>query len=206
MRPKTYDFDPVNTDADLVAAAQTATGAGNLTLTGSSPTYARQFGVYSAVSATGVTFTITGLDQDGKAKSETIVGPTASGTSETTGYYSSITTVAVSGATTTNVIVGTVDELISQTIPVDYNSDSGAAIGVDVTGTINYTVEQTFDDIQASNLAVQSAHWYPITAFSGKTADVYGTATPGASAIRFKVNSFTDGAEAQMSVSQPPRG
>lgn len=211
MRPKEFDFDPADVDADGISTAQTPVGAGNLTITGAFASggvatmdYAYQVGVTSDGIDNGVTFTITGTDQDGKALSETITGPNAT-TVETTGYFKTVSQVAISGAGTGNITVGNVDEISSQTIPIDYTSDVPCAISVDITGTINFTVQETYSDVQSSLLASQSARWLNITALAAKTADTNSTATQGASALRVLVNSYSSGAEAQMNIVQPGR-
>ena len=72
---------------------------------------------------------------------------------------------------------------------------------MDVTGTIDFTVQETFDDIQS--LGLQGAQWLAISALSAKTADTTSKSTVGATAIRLIVNSYSSGAELQMNVIQP---
>lgn len=207
MRPKEYDIDPDNVDTDLVAASQTlATGGGSLTLSTTSLDYARQLGIACAGNETGNTFAVVGTDADGYAQSENVAGVSAT-TAETSKYYKTISSITGSSATATGgVSVGTVDELITQTIPLDWRSDIAAAINVDVTGTINFTVQQTFDDVQrpgqSPQSALQNAQWVDITALAAKTADTTSTASVGATAVRLVVNSYTNGAEIQMNVNQ----
>lgn len=209
MRPKKFDFDPDNTDANGIYEAAAVAGAGALTLDGAlvsgtvaAMDYARQISIDSAGNDSGITFTVTGTDGDGKALVEVITGGNAAAV-ESAGYFKTITSIVASAAAAGNVTIGTVDEFVSQAIPLNHKYPSAATILADVTGTINYTIYETFDDIQASVNAVQSAHWDAITAFSAKTADVKGSATVGATAIRLVVNSFTDTAEIQLYVSQP---
>ena len=211
MRPKIFDFDPVDVDADGISEAQTPAWAGNLDIDGALTSggvavldYARQLVITSDGNDSGVTFTVTGTDADGHAQTEAITGPNAT-TAESTKYFKTITQIAISGAGTGNITVGTVDELVSQSIPIDHYSDLNCAITLDITGTINYSVQESKSDIQSLSSATQSAVWYDITAFSGKTADVVSTANQGARAIRFLVNSYSSGAEAQMYISQPTR-
>jgi hypothetical protein len=207
MRPKEFDVDPDNVDTDLVAASQTlATGGGALTLTTTSLDYARQLGVACVGNETGNTFTVVGTDADGYAQTEAVAGVSAT-TAETAKYFKTISSITGSAATATGgVSVGTVDELATQTIPLDWRSDVTAAVNVDVTGTVNFTVQYTFDDIQRPGQSVQSAaqnaQWLDITAFSSKTADTVGTAPLGATALRLVINSYSNGAEVQMNVNQ----
>jgi hypothetical protein len=207
MRPKKFDIDPDNVDTDIVAASQTlATGGGALTLATTSLDYGRQLGVACVGDETGNTFAVVGTDTDGYAQSETVTGVSAT-TAETTKYYKTVSSITGSAATATGgVSVGTVDELSTQTIPLDWRSDSAAAVNVDVTGTVNFTVQYTFDDIQrpgqSPRSAAQNGQWLDITAFAAKTADTVGTAPLGATALRLIINSYSNGAEIQMNVNQ----
>ena len=97
--------------------------------------------------------------------------------------------------------IGWVDEVSTPAIPLNWRSESAATINVDVTGTIDFTVQETFDDIQS--LGIQNAQWLSITALATKTADTTSKSTVGATAIRLIVNSYSSGAELQMNVVQP---
>lgn len=216
MRPKRFDFDIDDVDADGLAQAQAVAGAGALTLNGaliSGGSYTsvdglgHQLGVLSAGDDHLITFIIVGTDENGTALTETVTGSAgAPGTTETTGYFKTVTSVTASGAAAGNVSVGTVDEVAGPIVPVDRRSDTAVTIDADITGTINYTVQECFDDIQITATAHQSAQWQAITAFSGKTADVISYGTVGATAIRFIANSYSSGAECQLYVSQPLHG
>jgi len=214
MRPKRFDFDPDNTDDNAICAAQAVAGAGALTLNGAYVTggvavldYARRLDQITAGDDSGITFTYVGTDANGIAQTEVVTGGAGTPSTETTTkYFKTITSITASGAAAGNVTVGFPDEINSQIIPIDYASDSACAIAVDISGTINYTVEESFNLMNNSSIAPADTVWTAITAFSGKTADVKGTASLGATAIRFVVNSYTNTAEAQMYVSQPVRG
>ena len=213
MRPKEFDVDPVNVDADGICQSQTTAGAGNLTINGALASggaatldYARQIGITSDGNDSGNTFTVTGTDADGYALTEDVTGPNA-GTVETTGYFKTVTTVAIGGATVGNITVGTVDEVSTQTIPLNWRAQAAAAINVDVTGTINFTVQETFDAVQVEGQsAIQNVQWTDISALASKTADTKSTASVGATAARLIVNSYSAGAELQMNVVQPEVG
>jgi hypothetical protein len=148
----------------------------------------------------GATYTFTGTDADDNALVEAIAGPTASGTVTTTGYFKTITSVAIaSPAAGSTVDVGTVDEVESKIYFLDRRSKEGAGLGVLVTGTVNYTVEETFRDIHG--LGTDTDNFVDIAALADKTAELGESATKGASAIRVVFNSYTDGAEIQVDVS-----
>lgn len=216
MKAKEYDFDPVDVDVDGICESQTpaAGGVQSLSLDGAlvsggvftDAAGGRQIGVASDGVDTARVFTLTGTDPDGHALTATVTGVNAS-TVETTEYFKTITGITVDDDTAGAITVGTVDELVSQTIPINWRGEIAATLNVDVTGTIDFTVQETFDDVQRPGLAVQSAsvnaQWLDISALADKTADTTAQSTLGATAVRLMVNSYSSGAEAQMNVNQP---
>lgn len=206
-RIKEYDVDPDNVDADGIAVTQTATGAGSLTLTatgGLTLDYGHQIGITNTGDNTSVSFVVTGTDPDGYSLTETVAG-VSDAVAESTEYFKTVSSVTNSAAITGGAAVGTVDELVSKTIPINWRSDVAATVNVDVTAMINWTLEETFDDVQRPGQADQSAYqnsqWLAV-ATSGAADNTLQT-TLGATAIRLKVNSFTTGGELQFNVMQP---
>lgn len=211
MKPYQIDVDPANIDADGLAdgnssASTSLTLDGALTSGGtftSADSLGRRISILDlgADDQTGATYTITGTDADDNSLVEAIAGPSASGTVTTTGYFKTITTVAIaSPAAGSTVDVGTVDEVESPIHLLDWRSDNAAGLGVIVTGTVNYTVEETFRNIHENGTATDN--FVDITALADKTAELGSTATIGAHAIRVVFNSYSDGAEVQVDVSQ----
>jgi hypothetical protein len=221
MRPRTFDVDPPDVDVDGIAEAQTTAGAADLILNGalcdlgtagrfdigdsySSGVGGVQLVFDSAGDINTVVFTITGKDADGKPQTETVTGVTTTEV-ETTKYWSQVTRIAADSEVTSNVTVGTVDEVVGRAYVLDYVRSPQATIAVNVTGTIDYSVEQTFDPPQQADFDLQQeASWYPISDdLTGETVDRVGAAASGATAVRLKVNSYSSGAEIQMTVTQP---
>ena len=207
MLRKKIDIDPVDVDADGIASSQNPSEAGDLTLDGALASggtatldYARRISITSDANDSGRTFTVTGTDSDGKALTEAVTGPNA-GTVESTKYFATITSIAIDAASAGNITVGTVDEIKSITYPLDRRSDSVASIGVYVTGTIDFTVQETFDDVQEGS---QQALYFD-TAIADKTASITGSATEGATALQVVVNSYSSGAEVQALINQPSK-
>jgi hypothetical protein len=204
MRPKQFDIDPAN--ASLTGFRSNATGVDfTLTATDSGDGLAHRVSVRndSATDHSAKTLILVGTDPDGKAQTETIAAPDTSATVESSGYYLTLTSVTPSatiGADTFD--IGWVDEVATQTIPIDARSSVSATVAIDVTGTINYTVQETFSDIQGG----VAAHWLPISALASKTADLTSSASLGSRAIRLVVNSYTDTAEIKMFVAHPVAG
>ena len=111
--------DLIANDPDGVCAAQTNSGAANLTINGalhssntinfttSAAEQPRLVTIFSAGgNVSGITFTITGTDYLGVTLEETITGPAADATVTTTKYFNTITQIASSGAVTGNITVG----------------------------------------------------------------------------------------------------
>jgi hypothetical protein len=207
-RPKELDIDLEAVDADGIVDSETLGAGGNFAIDGALASggkvvfdYPRQLLQTAAGNESARTFTITGKDADGNTQTLAMAGLNAT-TGETAEYWSEVTQIASDDATAGAVSFGTVDEVSTQTIPLDFYSDTGATISVDVTGTINYTVQETFDSVLDLASPTVNATWANITALASKTADITATATVNATAVRLLVNSYTAGAELQMRVIQ----
>jgi hypothetical protein len=212
---KKYDMDPANVDPDGIAENQTLGGAGNVTLNGALCDLgtAAQFDVGDAYSAgiggvqlafdsagdiSTVNFTITGKDQDGVSITETVTGVTTTAVL-TTNYYSQVTQIAADAAVGSNLFIGTVGSstgMVSKSVPVNRLSNDGANVAVSaLSGTCQFDLQETFDAVDATPVT----GWFDVS--SDQTADVGATATPGATAVRCKWDTYSDGAELQFHVS-----
>lgn len=205
MRRIEINMDLADVDPNGVFEDQTLGGSGYFTLNGAGVTdsewvtpdgFAKQIGFESSGNLSGVTFVISGYQDKNKtiAISEGVTGPNNS-TVETTNYFYSIQSIAASGAVGTNVEAGPVDEAISQIIPIkrSYSDRSERQVGLTfiVTGTINYTVQQTNDDVQS--LTDRTFNWLD----SDDTNVVSATASNNSNyiavpqAMRVKINSYS---------------
>src|ERR1700676_3475056 len=156
MRPIKITQNPAAQSATVIAASQSPLGAGNLTLAAAasaidSAVGGRIVGIVSAGNDAGITFTITGVDQNGLTATEVVTGASgAPGTAVSTKFYKSISQIVVSGASASTVTVGTVNTTLStssQMIPLNFYNRIATQVAVQVTGTINFTVKETFDSI-----------------------------------------------------------
>ena len=111
--------DLIANDRDGVCAAQTNSGAANLTINGalhssntinfttSAAEQPRKVTIFSAGGdVSSITFTITGTDFLGAALEEVITGPAADATVTSSNFFNTITQIASSGAVTGNIEVG----------------------------------------------------------------------------------------------------
>jgi len=214
MRRIEIKMDLADVDDDGVFQNQTLGGSGFFTLNGAGVTsgewitpdlFAKQIGFTSTGNLSGVTFVVSGYQDKNKTIliSEGVTGPNNS-TIETTNYFYSIQSIAASGAVGTNVKAGPVDEAISQIIPIKRSSSdrSERQVGLTfiVTGTIDYTVQQTNDDVQS--LTDRTFDWldHDDTDLVAATASKNGNYIAIPQAMRVKINSYSSGAELKIQV------
>ena len=200
MRPSMIDTDPV--DTNLTGFLSNATGATwTLTATSSGDGLARQVTIRndSVTNHSAKTATLVGTDVQDKALTETINLPNTSATVTTTGYFKTLTSITPSATINADTMdIGWAQTITSPYFPLDSKSPFAANIQVDVTGTINFTVQQCFTDILNGDTPV----WSDITALASKTADTASQAAIGATAIRVIVNTFSSTAELQAYITQ----
>lgn len=135
---------------------------------------ARRVAIDSAGDDTLISFTISGTDVNGSPISEVVVGVNnAVATSVLS--YATVTGVLTSGAVASTVEVGSSAVADSQWIRFDdYAANAQVAIQATVSGTVNYTIQQTMDDPNSATFPVtpQSVTWvnHPDTAVVAATA------------------------------------
>lgn len=207
MRPiKTATYSPITALATAFNAATfNSTGAATaVTTPTTSDGLAHLVTLVAPVQATlaGVTFTIVGTDADGKPQTETgLVGPASGATVTSTKYFKTIATIQPSATMGALVVsVGVSAASASPSIPLERRSISAAHLDIDITGTINFTINETFEDIFKA--APSTLRWFPITAFSAKATDIQGAATVASSGVQVITNSVTNGATYTLYISQ----
>jgi len=202
MRPVTLNVNLSSTSSTSVAAAQANNGSVPLTLTTAggvsigSPGVAQYLYITTNSAITGVNYTVVGQDADGNTITETASLPnnTSAGSVYAYAFVSSITLSATTGAVL--VSVGTTNSLASsaltKTIPTDFYARTGATIIVEVTGTVTYTVQETFDSI-LSGTNTTAATWYS-GSLSTDTQNTSGGGTVGANLVgKSSTNSRSQG-------------
>lgn len=209
MRPiKLGPYSPI-TALTTAFNAQTfnSTGAATaVTTTATTDGLAHQVTLTSPVQATlaGVTFTIVGTGPDGNAKTETgLVGPASNATVTSTGYFKTVSTIQPSATMGALVVsVGIAAPSLTPAISLEWRSIVGAQHQVEITGTINYTLQETLDGMQ--NASSDTLSWSSLSsAFSAKTATVTGQGLIGVTGARVLINSVTNGATLTWRVVHP---
>lgn len=210
MRLAVFSYVPVT--ASLTGFASNATGASwPLTATAATDGLAHAVTVRNdtANDHSGKTITIVGTDADGHALTETIAGPAGSATVTSTKRFKTVTSVTPSatiGADTVDIGWDAVS--VTPTYPIDRHSASGSLVFADISGTINYSGEETFQEIYGETVdpGADEVTWNAMSGMSAKTADTASSTTVGATAVRVKVNTVTNGATLKISYIQPDVG
>jgi len=120
---------------------------------------ARRIGIVSAGNDTGITFAITGYDWTGSnIYTETLTGASG-GTATSVLDYSAILSIKSSAAVASTLTIGTVASAGSPWARLDEFAAMGpTSLQIDGSGTINWTVQQTLDDVTgSSNIVLPSA-------------------------------------------------
>lgn len=140
----------------------------------------------SGGSLAAVTITVAGTNAEGKAITEAIAGPSA--TTTMTKYFKTVTSITADGtlgASTMN--VGWSAVAVTPAYPVAIYPHDGPLVGCEVGGTINYTVQQTNDNIFDNTVTL----WTTLQAAG--TSNTLNQALIGVTALRVLVNSHTSG-------------
>ena len=206
MRPHVWDFTPL--DDNLTYFLSNATG-GTWTLTTNATTDGMAHLLIitndSATDHSAKTCAITGLDADGNVQLETLALPAGSTTSTSTKYWSRINTVVPSATIGGDTMdLGITDDVVSPTFIPDFKqAPFNVSLGADVSGTINFDVQHTFDSANmAGALAYSSRTWFDHSVIAAKTADTDGNYAAPVMGIRLLINSLTAGATLKLTIIQ----
>lgn len=186
---------PTAVDADGVCASQSP-AAGAILINGALASGGvATFGAAQLVRLTsggndsGITFTFTGTDSDGRAQSEIVAGTSVSN-SDTTKYFRTITAITASAAVAGTIIVGNLIDSVSNTVrPSNNISPMALGIGVRlVSGTATYKVQHSYQDGASSHPTV----WFDNTA-GAKTATSEATYSTPVATVRILVSASGSG-------------
>ncbi len=149
--------------------------------------------ILSAVDDSGKTFTITGIDREGVALSEDIVGSAGGpGTALGTKNFAVVQKIVISAASANNVSIGVNGLCESRWIILDRsNRDFNVGLGVSLSGTATYAVQHTFENVFDLGEDGVTAHTH--STLTGQTANADGNYTNPAFACRLDVTAHTSG-------------
>lgn len=204
MRPKSIITATLTDDADGIAEDQTTAAAADLVLDGALVTdgvataaEAQIVTIEGAGNSSGITFTISGDDADGRPQSQTITGPNAASV-VTTAFFKTVTQISTSGAVTGDVEVGWLEAngAVTRSYPTNWRqSPYNQAITVAITGTLTATIQHTTDGPFDSytNTFSTDADWRATTGLAAITADDEDSIGFPVQAVRGIITAYTSG-------------
>jgi hypothetical protein len=151
MRTKEYTVTGFALDRDGLAAAQAPSAGVALTLEAAAADLdpPREVAIYSAADLSAISFVVVGLDRNGQAVTETIVGPAAAATVVGQLVYSVVTSITPDGTDAGDVEVGWVARTTTPWVicglHTGYDVLSAARVSViDLVGAGDGSVEITY--------------------------------------------------------------
>ena len=188
-----------NVPMTLTAQSQIVIDSGGLT---------RRIQIQCTNGIPAVIFTVRGLNSVGSLLTETItgVGPTPV---VSVNYYTSITSITPNTTDPSLVIIGTNGQVGSPVFAINHYVRTAYAMKVNITGTITYSIFETFNDIlKPVNMGGTGAvpAIYSLaqdTNLVAETASSYGRLAMGCTGWAFGTASFTNGATISFCVIEP---
>lgn len=205
----TQTIAPAAPNLAAIAALQSMTNLVPMTLAATSfgDGLGHQVALTSGDVYSGSTFTFTGTDVNNQVIAETITGPNIN-TVYTTKLFKTVTSITSTSGTNAATIRAGFDgtgDTEGAAIILEIYDSIGAMVEVVATGTVNFTVDQAVNPI-IKKQSFAGTTWYPITALSTETASTMAQLSPGISAIKVVINSYSTGATLTVNVNQPSRG
>lgn len=168
MRPITVKVGPlVTASANNICLSQSVSGAGSFILNGTTVSGGvatldapRRVLITSAGNDSAVSFTITGTTYSNSTTSEVILGSNASSVYTITDFLT-ISSIKTSASTASTVTIGTNGIAGSSWVSCDPWATSYISIQAVVSGTVNYTIQQTTDNPNSADtpVSVQNVTW-----------------------------------------------
>lgn len=200
MRTKSFTLT-IQSDADGICASQTPSAGGEQTLSldgalvsnsVATLNHSHLITITSVGDDSGRTFTITGTDYRGTTVTEDVTGANA-GTAKSTKFFKTVTEIKVDDNTAGAVTAGVNGESVSNLyLFCNKTNPFNVGMGFDVTGTIHYTVQHTFDDVQVSDLS--TLKFFDHDDLANKNKDEDGNYAFAFIAARVLIVSGNDGA------------
>jgi len=211
MRPIIKNLDLDDVDDNSVFENQIIAGAGLFTLNGSgvvdgewiiSDGFARKISFKSLGDISATTLTITGYSDLNKTNliTEDVTGPNNE-TVVGTKYFAIITSISGNVGIGISIQSGFSSQAVTAALPINWRNGI-ASVNLDITGTMNVTVQNTFDKLQDLNnldFSWQDSSIYTLVSTLQSVSAFY-EGLP--SALRLKVNSYNSGAECKLTIRQ----
>ena len=203
MRPIRLTYAP--DVADLTRYLSNATGVTwTLTETTSSDSFAHTVTIRndSATDHSAKTAILTGTDSLGRVLTETVNLPAGSATVTSTRYFKTLTSIVPSatiGADTMDIGQGA--GVSSITIPLNWRGGI-TSVNLDITGTADVTVQNTFDNVQDGSDFDYAWQDAPTSNLVNVTASVNDAYDGLPTALRLIFNSLSTGASVALTIIQ----
>lgn len=196
MRPKSWSYTPADDDTDGFGNDLVGTSgvAFVLTATTAADSLAHKVIITPSGSVTG-NYSITGTDADGRTQTETLATDTTNAVTSAK-YYKTLTSIlAPSGIGAETVDIGWTDDIVTPTILLNHKqADFKVRFNVIITGTIDYSVQQTLSEIRSGDSAYSTWNWLSHGSVVAKTTSQEGYFAVPVTAMRVLINSLTTGA------------
>lgn len=151
MRATTVTVGPLAAaSANNIALSQTPTAG--FTLNGSTAGVldtARRVLFTQAASESGKTFTLVGTDVNGSVRTEVLTAAASATTVQSNLDFATVTSASISSAASGAITIGTNQVASSRWVRLDEWANPTATIQVTPSGTVNYTVQQTMQDVNS---------------------------------------------------------
>lgn len=184
--------------ANNIALAQQPTAAAGFTLNGALVVAgvaildkARRILITTTQDDSAKTFTINGTDGQGRAISETMVGPNST-TGQTNLDFLTVTSITTNSNVTANLTVGTNGVASSIPLPLDHYGLGNDSVQVVVAGSVNYSVQYALDD-PFTTAPSTPLNWFdfPDPNLVGQTISAFGGAQFLPAALRLLLTAGT---------------
>lgn len=142
----------------------------------------------------GKTITLTGTDYNGVSQSETIAAVSAS-TAQSVLDYKTVTAISISAGAAGAIIVGTSSVASTPWVPLDHYGRPEVSLQANVTGTVNYTVQQTVETPYVSDKSGIVWVNHPDVNLVSATATKQGNYAYLPACVRLTLNSGTGSVE-----------
>ena len=154
----------------------------------------RRVELESAANLSAINYTIVGTDEQGRIITETIVGPNVGVVSTTLDFFT-VTSITPDGTDAGLMEGGTNGVGASIPIPVDILlTPTSIGLGIVITGTVDVTVQHTFDDIFTDDPSTIFA-WFDHPTLVNVVANGDGNLAFPPTAVRLLTNSGVGTAE-----------
>jgi hypothetical protein len=187
------------TNVDGIAASQSVSGAGNLTLNGTLVTAGvanlgtpQLVGITSAGNDTGITFTIVGTDRYGMPQTDSFAGSNTA-LAQSNKNFLTVTKISTSGSTASTVQAGINEGGATAPIIIDrFVNPANYSAAMVFTGTATASLQISYDDLSpAWDLANNAPTWFTASGFAALTANQNGIISGPITMLRLLVTSGT---------------